>query len=133
MLENKDCVMFKNMSTKEQGTIIKALKDGLEVEQCYAKNTGWFKVICKRTLNLDWAYRVIPKRLNIPWFSVRDDLCYAVMMKDKSVWLTNEKPVWRSDLDTWWEDLDSKVSEASCLNIDTDGIDFRTSLVSRFD
>lgn len=135
MLENKDCVMFKDMTVKEQGIIIQALKDGLEVDHCYAKDTGWFNVICKRIIHLDHAYRVVPKRLNIPWGSVRGDLCYAVMMKDKRVWLSSEQPLWRNDIDEWYisSDSTSVVMEASCLAVDTNGIDFRTSLVSRFD
>lgn len=135
MLENKDCIMFRDMSVEEQGIIVQALKDKLEVEQCYTKDTGWFKVICKRTLSLDWAYRVIPKRLHVPWYSIRKELCYTVMMKNGSVWLSSKQPLWREDLGEWCIDAapDIVVVEVSCLDIDTDGIDFRTSLVSRFD
>lgn len=132
MLENKECVPFEDMTVEEQGIIINAIKNGVKIEECYGKGSGWFYPVLEG-IRLKSSYRIIPKRLNIPWYAIKDELCYAVLTRSGAVFLSDKKFLWDVYIDMWRNADGSLLGNTSCLKIDTKGIDYKTSQVSRFD
>lgn len=113
---------FREMTAEERSAIVDGWVNGeLEVLciQVWRKYVG---DLCKSSV-----YRTRQRQLIIPWEVIKPEYKWAAMNENDEVRFYVEKPIYRSN--HYW----NGACVTSPLNIDTDFIDWRESLVKRPD
>lgn len=122
---NHDKVPFRDMTPEERSAIVEALMLG----NCeYWSGECW----CKHGTDAIFSYciyRTKTRQLIIPWEVIKPEYKWAAMTEHMDVILSSVCPLVTNGGYWWWESGITALVEE--LNINTDGIDWRESLVQR--
>jgi hypothetical protein len=124
---NENKIQFKDLTDEEKLLIINEKMKG-NVE--YSLGNGWDQAL-DFELSFKYIYRTKPKpikKLNIPWQFIKPEFKWAAMDNDGEVYLHIDKPSFGSQdwvTNSGYCRIDHK------LNIDTTGVDWKTSLTQR--
>mgnify|MGYP000594331440 CR=1 FL=1 len=121
---NEELKQFKDLSDEEMLAIVKA---NIACECEWYGNSGWVPAI-EELLNVNYIYRTKPpKQLVIPWAVLNKEFKHAAMDRTTGVAIFLEEPVRHDHV---WMGF-GKFNLSYAITIDTDGIDWKTSLVTR--
>lgn len=119
---------FIDLTDEEKLLIIKEKMKG-NVELIRAGNDMWI-VADKAAITFNTIYRTTPKpvkKLDMPWQFIKPEFKWAAMDKDGEIHLHEEKP--ECGYDYFYSSNYSSL--VYILNIDTTGVDWKTSLTQR--
>ena len=125
---NENKRQFKDLTDEEKLLIIEEKMKG-NVE--YTNGFGWNKA-SESNLKFGYIYRTKPKptkKLDIPWQFIKPEFKWAAMDKNGEIYLYLEKPECK---DGYFYSI-NYMSLGDILNIDTTGVDWKTSLTQRPD
>jgi len=119
---NENKLLFKDCTREDQHILLDAVLDG-KAEYFWIARDMWSKSD-SRVPFPEVIYRTKPiKRLAIPWEHIKPEYKFARLTSGGRLFFYNSNPELKSPY---------RVCESSdALNIDTDGIDWRDSLVER--
>lgn len=124
---NEEKKQFKDLSDEEMLAIVKAKIAGkCEVMVVFGHASKWCAVD-DIAIDLRQIYRTKPpKQLVIPWDVLRKDIKHVVIDEDRRVFGYSE--IKGRDREFWEGE---GVADLTALDLDTSGIDWETSLVTR--
>lgn len=118
------------MTEEEAVPIFNAWREGRTIEEYFCSRGPWKDMNNSFPLYNRASYRIKPKKLNIPWECIRPEFKWAAMDKDGAVCVYENKPS-ISDVGPWYPFDGKFVCLRFPLAIDTEGVDWRTSLTGR--
>lgn len=120
------------MNTKDKLDVMQAYLDGKEIQRSYYLNQ-WEEDELPSWNWADYQYRIKPeipqKQLVIPWEHIKPKYKWAAMDKDGELFVFVCSPKQENTL--WWDQLEGGCESINVLNIDTDGVDWKQSLIER--
>jgi len=124
---NENKRQFKDLTDEEKLLIVnEKMKGNVEytLRDVWCKASDW-------EVNFKYVYRTKPaKKLDIPWKFIKPEFKWVAMDKDGEIYLHIDKPAfgsWNWVTNSGYCRIDQK------LNIDTTGVDWKTSLTERPD
>lgn len=130
---NENKIQFKDLTDEEKLLIINEKMKG-NVELIRAGNDMW-SVAGISDITFNVIYRTKPKpakKIDIPWQFIKPEFKWVAMDENGNIYLHVDKPVIRSF--DWYTESDCRrIDHIYMLNIDTTGVDWKTSLTQRPD
>lgn len=124
---NNDKVAFKNMTPEERSAIVEAwLNDDINI---LGRDNKWHPAN-KNMLLPDQKYQTKPKQLVIPWEHLSPKIKFVFIGLSGHVYGCEYLPCVSGNYYDGWKS-DGKWYHLECIKIDTDGIDWKDSLVQR--
>jgi hypothetical protein len=120
---NEQKLQFRDMKPEDQLAIIKAKL----TDTCEVWNGQWYPAFDDETVCLNSVYRTKPKQLVIPWEWVDKSIVGAAMDKYGDVYFYKSLPI----LDLHSGCYAGDWVYATAFNIDTNGVDWKTSYTPR--
>lgn len=123
--KNEERVPFSRLTQEERAEIVEGIVLGKNVEVLDNPLTNEW-VVADRVIKPNDVYRLLPKKLNIPWGFIDSKFRCAYINERGSVMLSTVPPT-LSDT-KWVVPEGAVVQKADFLNIDKSGVDWRESL-----
>jgi len=119
---------FYELPAEEQAAITKAIMTGSPKIEMYAKGHNYWVTRDEGTgIDLEYCYRLQPKKLDIPWDIINNKFNYAVLDYDGSVWFG--KDMFVTDDGHWL--TQKECTKETAIAIDTTGVYYKTSQTKR--
>lgn len=131
---NHDKKAFRDMTPEERSAIVEAMLSGV----AKVRSEGEWLDKVNEFISVTAIYITSPRQLVIPWEVIKEEYKWAAMDDRGRVFFYEEKPALMTyknkccfDPPAYYGWTGGGGFAPSCLNIDTNGIDWRESLTQR--